>query len=290
MSSSSVSMGVSTRRRWISSEKIAQEVLENLGFKVIETRKKVILNNVEVGEIDAIAVDENGDTYAVEVKAGKADITGIRQAYINALLLNAKPIIVCKGFADDAAKELAEKLGVRVIQLSDLFLVESEELNIIVREVIEETLTEYLELFYSFSPSIKPEHLEILQAIHATSTIEDAAEKLGLDVASFMKKVDELRKLGVIPKWAKKYMSIKRVAQLLIQKQNVASALEESKKLIENTKNLYDQLKQFQNLITSLNHQLQRLNIHISKLEQLFKHLIESSEKPSVQDLTSSPP
>ncbi|MEM2512068.1 MAG: endonuclease NucS, partial [Ignisphaera sp.] len=142
MNSSSTSTGISARRRWISSEKIAQEVLENLGFKILETRKKIILNNIEVGEIDAIALDENGDAYAVEVKAGKADITGIRQAYINALLLNVKPIIVCKGFADDAARELAEKLGVRVIQLSDLFLVESEELNIIVREVIEETLTE----------------------------------------------------------------------------------------------------------------------------------------------------
>lgn len=284
MNSSSTSVGISARRRWISSEKIAQEVLENLGFKILETRKKIILNNIEVGEIDAIALDENGDAYAVEVKAGKADVTGIRQAYINALLLNAKPIIVCKGFADDAARELAEKLGVRVVQLSDLFLVESEELNIIVREVIEETLTEYLEIFYSFNPDIKHEHMEILQAIYATSTIEDAAGKLGLDVASFMKKIDELRKLSVIPKWAKKYTSIKRIAQLLIQKQNVVSALEESKKLIENTKGIYDQLKQFQNLLITLNHQLQKLNTYISKLEQLLEHAIEGNKRPGEQE------
>jgi predicted RecB family endonuclease len=118
---SSTQTSISARRRWLSSERIAQEVLETIGFKILETRKKIILNDIEIGEVDAIAVDDKGTLYAVEVKAGKADITGVRQAYINALLLNAKPVIVCKGFADDAAKELAEKLGVQVIQLSDVF-------------------------------------------------------------------------------------------------------------------------------------------------------------------------
>ncbi|MCC6016394.1 MAG: recombinase RecB [Desulfurococcaceae archaeon] len=264
---SSTQTPISARRRWLSSERIAQEVLGAIGFRVLETRKKVVLNGIEVGEIDALATDDKGDLYAVEVKAGRIDVTGIRQAYVNALLLNAKPMVVCKGFADDAAKELAEKLGVQVIQLSDIFLVESEELNIIVREVIEETLTEYLELFYSFNPNIKPEHMEILQAIYESSTIDEAAEKLGVDVSTFMKKVEDLKKIGIISKWAKKYSTIKRIAQLIIQKQNLVSALDESRKLVETAKTLYDQLKQFQNLLTTLNQQLQKIVNYISKLE-----------------------
>jgi predicted RecB family endonuclease len=279
---SSTQTSISARRRWLSSERIAQEVLETIGFKILETRKKIILNDIEIGEVDAIAVDDKGTLYAVEVKAGKADITGVRQAYINALLLNAKPVIVCKGFADDAAKELAEKLGVQVIQLSDVFLVESEELNIVVRDVIEETLTEYLELFYSFNPYIKPDYIEILQAIYATSTADEAAEKLGIDVATLMKKIDDLRKIGVIPKWAKKYSTIKRIAQLVIQKQSLASALDESKKLVENIKAIYDQLKQFQNMLTALGQQIQRISSYLSKLESK----LGKEEKTEAQNVT----
>jgi predicted RecB family endonuclease len=279
---SSTQTSISARRRWLSSERIAQEVLETIGFKILETRKKIILNDIEIGEVDAIAVDDKGTLYAVEVKAGKADITGVRQAYINALLLNAKPVIVCKGFADDAAKELAEKLGVQVIQLSDVFLVESEELNIVVRDVIEETLTEYLELFYSFNPYIKPDYIEILQTIYATSTADEAAEKLGIDVATLMKKIDDLRKIGVIPKWAKKYSTIKRIAQLVIQKQSLASALDESKKLVENIKAIYDQLKQFQNMLTALGQQIQRISSYLSKLESK----LGKEEKTEAQNVT----
>jgi len=279
---SSTQTSISARRRWLSSERIAQEVLETIGFKILETRKKIILNDIEIGEVDAIAVDDKGTLYAVEVKAGKADITGVRQAYINALLLNAKPVIVCKGFADDAAKELAEKLGVQVIQLSDVFLVESEELNIVVRDVIEETLTEYLELFYSFNPYIKPDYIEILQTIYATSTADEAAEKLGIDVTTLMKKIDDLRKIGVIPKWAKKYSTIKRIAQLVIQKQSLASALDESKKLVENIKAIYDQLKQFQNMLTALGQQIQRISSYLSKLESK----LGKEEKTEAQNVT----
>lgn len=265
--SSTNTIQLSTRRRWLASEKIALDTLEKLGYKVIETRKKIVLNGIEVGEVDIVATDSNGNIYAIEVKAGKADISGIRQAYVNAFLINAKPLIICKGFADDAAKELAEKLNVLVIQLSDIFLIESEELNIIVRDVVEETLTEYLELFYGFNPNIKQEHIEILNAIYLSSTIDEAAEKLSLDIPMLMKKLDDLKRLGVIPKWAKKYNSIKRVAQILIQRQYMISALEESKKLIDMMKNIIDQTKQIQSLISTLNQQLQKLVSSLSRLE-----------------------
>lgn len=77
-----------------------------MGYRVVETRKKVMLNGVEVGEIDAVVVDEANTLWGVEIKAGRIDVTGIRQAYVNALVAGVKPMVVCKGFADDLLKSL----------------------------------------------------------------------------------------------------------------------------------------------------------------------------------------
>jgi len=263
----SSSPSMSPRKRWIASEKIAVGVLEELGYRVIETGRKVVINNVEVGEIDAMATDPSGELYAVEIKAGRVDVSGIRQAYVNSILVGAKPLVVCKGFADDAARELAERLGVKVIQLSDVFLVESEELYTIVREVIEETLVDYLEIFYGYAPQLKTEHYEVLEAIRSTSTIEEAASKLGLDPAGLARRIDELRRQGVIPKWASKYASVKRVAQLLVQKQSVSSALDESRRLLEQLKGVEEQLRSLQLAIQGVNQQLKRLLDLLSRVE-----------------------
>jgi predicted RecB family endonuclease len=259
--------GLSARRRWVASEKIALGVLEELGYSIVETGKKIILNGVEVGEVDVVAVDSSNDKYAVEVKAGRIDVSGVRQAFVNAMILGAKPLVVCKGFADEAARELAEKLGVRVIQLSDVFLVESEEIYTIVREVIEETLTDYLEVFYGFNPQLKQEQVDVLYAIYSSQTIDEAAGKLGLDPAGLARKIDELRKQGVIPKWAIKYPSVKRIATIIINRQSVISALEESRKLVESVKQLEEQLKSIQSILPLINQQLKKLQEVVSKLE-----------------------
>ncbi|MEM1612202.1 MAG: recombinase RecB [Desulfurococcaceae archaeon] len=259
--------GLSPRRKWIASEKIALGVLEELGYRVLEVGKKIELGGVEVGEIDVIVADSAGELYAVEVKAGKIDVSGIRQAYVNALLVGTRPMVVCKGFADDAAKGLAERLGVRVIQLSDVFLVESEEIYTIVREVIEETLTDYLEVFYGYSPQLKPEHFEILNAIYTSTTVDEAAEKLGVDVSVFAKRIEELKKQNIVPRWASKYNTVKRVAQILLHRQSITSALEESRKLVEVVRALEDQFKALQGTLHSLNQQIQKLTALITKLE-----------------------
>ncbi|MEM4717543.1 MAG: restriction endonuclease [Desulfurococcaceae archaeon] len=263
-----MSSSLSSKRRSTASEKIAIGVLEELGYKVLETSKKISINGIEVGEIDAIAIDQSGEQYAVEVKAGRIDVSGIRQAYVNALLVGCKPLVVSKGFSDDAAKELAEKLNVKVIQLSDVFLVESEELYIVIREIIEETLTDYLEVFYGFNPNVKQEYLQILEAISRSPTISEAAEKLGLEVSGLAKKIDELKRLGIIPRWATKYNTVKQVSQLLIQRHAFHSAQEESKKIIEYAKTLEELFKQLQYNISQLNTQLQRLLYHLSEDKQ----------------------
>ncbi|WP_440059434.1 recombinase RecB [Thermogladius sp. 4427co] len=259
--------GFSSRRKGAISERIAVRVLEELGFRVIETDRKIVVNNIEVGQVDAVVSDESGKTYAVEVKAGKVDVGGVRQAYVNAILLGASPLIVCKGFADDAARELAEKLGVRVIQLSDVFLVESEELYAIIRDVIEEALTDYLELFYSYSPRLKQEYAEILRAIHSSSNIEEAAGSLGIEVSELVKRIDEMKRSGVLPRWASKYSSIKRVATILLQKQALASALEETRRLAEQVRTLEESLKTIQGLAQALSQQVKKLTEYIENLE-----------------------
>jgi predicted RecB family endonuclease len=268
LSSSEKSKILSARRRGFASERIAIGVLEELGYRVLETSKKIVLGNTEIGEVDVLVEDSSGEKYAVEVKAGRLDVGGVRQAYVNALVLGVKPMVVCKGFADDAARELAEKLGVRVVQLSDVFIVESEEIYSIVREVVEEVLTEYFELFYGYTIQLKQEHYELLSTIYSSSNIEEAAEKLNVDTSTLAKRIDELRRQGIIPKWASKYSSVRRIAQILLQKQSVTSALEESKKLAENLKSIVDQLKSIQTTLYSLTQQLTKIQQAFSKLEK----------------------
>ncbi|MEL9940416.1 MAG: recombinase RecB [Ignisphaera sp.] len=250
---------LSPSRKWLSSERIALRVLEELGFRILETRKKVLVNGIEVGEIDAIVEDSNGDKWGVEIKAGRIDVSGIRQVYVNSIIENVKPMVVCKGFADDAAKELAEKLGIKVIELSDVFLVDSEELETIVREVIENAFADFLELLFTMPINIKQEWLEVLKAIANSQTIDEACEKLGIDVNTLARRLDEMRGAGVIPKWAKKFASIKRIAQMIVHRQTMIHAIEESRKIAETLKNLNVQLHQLSQLLPSIQKSLKSI-------------------------------
>ena len=117
-------------------EDIVIKYLESQGFEILRRRHRIFLNGVEVGEVDIIA-ERDGEVYAVEVKAGRADISAIRQAYVNATLLNAKPMIVCRGFANEEARELANRLGVEVVVLPDYALVTLEELENLVQAAVE---------------------------------------------------------------------------------------------------------------------------------------------------------
>ncbi|MCC6053108.1 MAG: recombinase RecB, partial [Desulfurococcaceae archaeon] len=71
MSSSERPRVLSSKRRGLASERIAIGVLEDMGFRIVETGKKIVINNTEIGEIDAIVEDQSGEKYAVEVKAGR---------------------------------------------------------------------------------------------------------------------------------------------------------------------------------------------------------------------------
>ncbi|MFN3804082.1 MAG: restriction endonuclease [Pyrobaculum sp.] len=109
-------------------ERYVVDLLPSLGFTPKAVRYKIYREGVEVGEVDILAVDERGETYAIEVKAGRVDISGIRQAYINARLLEARPLVIARGYADEGAKELARELGVEVILLPDYIFLSIDDL------------------------------------------------------------------------------------------------------------------------------------------------------------------
>lgn len=109
-------------------ETFVLDLLPALGLTPLAHRYKIMRDGVEVGEVDVLAEDSSKRLYAVEIKAGKVDVSGIRQAYVNAKLLNATPMVICRGYADESAKKLAEELGIEVVTLPDYVFLSIDEL------------------------------------------------------------------------------------------------------------------------------------------------------------------
>ena len=207
--------GLSGRRRWYASERIAFKLLEEMGYHVIETHKKIVIDDVEVGEVDAIALGPDNEYYAVEVKAGRLDVHGVRQVASNAMLLGMKPLAICKGFADDAARKVAEKLRVKVIELSDVFLVDAEELEEIVYGAALDAFSETLRIL--IDPSIKTPvtYLDYLKSIARSDNLHDAAARLNKDIKDLLPVLSWLRSLSPIARRGG-YRSIRLIASLVL--------------------------------------------------------------------------
>ncbi len=216
------------KRKWLASEKLAATLLEEMGYRILERHRKVIVEGVEVGEIDLIALGPDGRTYAVEVKAGRADVTAVRQTYVNAVLVGAKPLIVAKGFADESAEKLARELDVKLIALSDVFLVDAEELEEVVFNSVLDALANFI-LLLSKVCEITDEEATLLNAIASSATVKEAAERLGLDVADLMKRVAELRSKGKLPQWsADTWLRLKLAATVVTALRRFKSCLKGS--------------------------------------------------------------
>ena len=271
---------LSSNQRWHSSERIAQKLLEDMGLKIIETNKKVVINNVEVGEVDIVARDDEGNMYAVEVKAGKLDVTGVRQAYVNAVLLGMRPMVICKGFADDAAHELASRLGVKVIQLSDIFLVESEELEIIIREAVEDATSSIFELALEPLPTIRDNERRLIEVLASAHSLQDAASKLDIPLEILLKNIDALRSQGVIPKWARKWSSIKRCAQILNTKIKIYDQ-------IATLQQTLDRMQQIMPMVTKLNNALKQILNTTENILRLLEALEAQMQRIGLQGLGS---
>ena len=222
--------------RWRSSEKIALEFLKNQGFEIMETNKKITIDGVEVSEVDAIAIGPSGEKYAVEIKAGKIDVNGIRQAIINADLAGAKPLIIAKGFADEAAEALARKYNVKTFLLSDTFLVDAEELEIIVETALINLLEKIIDILYV--DRIKPEHAKIVRAIATSRDAYEAAQKLGMTIKELYMSIKKMKEDGIIPPRLSKYSSIRFAAKLLILKNEIYAKIEKVEELINKMETL----------------------------------------------------
>ncbi|MCE4612907.1 MAG: YraN family protein [Desulfurococcales archaeon] len=183
-----------SRRVWRSSEGIASWLLEDLGFSIIEHNKRIILEGLEVGEVDIVA-EKDGVLYAVEVKAGRADVGSVKQAYVNASLLKAKPLIIARG-ADERALAVAEKLGVEVILLPDLLVGGVDEIRAIVREAVVEAILGIARLFVECR-ELGPEDEELLQAIASNETLGEAAKTLGIDIRTAARRLALLKDRGI---------------------------------------------------------------------------------------------
>ena len=176
-------------------EDLAVHLLEDLGFEVRERRKRVLVEGVEVAEVDIIAT-RGGELYAVEVKSGKISVSDVRQAYANAALLNAKPLIVCRGFSDESSEKAARALGVEVLVMDDyLAFTRPEELYKVVEAAICRLLTVLLSTRLAL---VRGEDLAILKALAYSVTFKEAAEKLGVTEGELGKAVADLRRRGVL--------------------------------------------------------------------------------------------
>ncbi len=175
-------------------EMLAEALLAERGFTVIQRRYTLEKEGVRLAEIDLLA-EKNGVRYAVEVKTGRVSTTDIRQAYSNAQLLGARPLIVAKEFADKSAEKYAEELGVEVLRIPDYLLVTPEELETATARAMERALDD------AVPPNplaLERGDIPVLEALASSSGFEEAAGRLGLSAAEFVRKIAELRGRGLL--------------------------------------------------------------------------------------------
>lgn len=177
-------------------EDYVAELLSRFGFRIIDRRVKVMSNGVEVGEVDLLAEDECGNRYSIEVKSGKVDVSGVRQAYTNAKLINAKPLIVARGFSNDSSRALAEELGVRVIELEESVVLKPDELRSTIESAIYSVIDELANALVTILSM--GEMSNIADAINQCSDWGCVCSKLGLSGDECGRWISELKdKLGL---------------------------------------------------------------------------------------------
>ncbi len=178
-----------------STEEIAERILSEQEFEILERRKILIKDTVPIAEIDILA-KKNNELYAIEVKSGKISVTDIRQTYTNAMLINAKPLIVGKGFSDKASELTAKLLNVEVLTLDEYFsFISLEELT----ASIDSTFINILSNLFSFDLShIKPEDIKIIYALATSNSFSDAAKTLSIDKKDLGKIISGLKKRKII--------------------------------------------------------------------------------------------
>ncbi|MCP8323477.1 MAG: restriction endonuclease [Candidatus Methylarchaceae archaeon HK02M2] len=211
-----------------SSERIARGIVEKLGYKILETNKMVFVDEAEAFEVDIIAQSPEGEKYCVEAKAGRAGVSDVRRVFADSELLGLKPMLVCKGFTDEAAEAVAKELGVKMIELSEFYLLlEPEELEVIVRKAMKDVLSEYG--FYPFPPweEIKEEDWELIEGICGAESFTEATHLLHMTSEELGQKIGVLRDKGVFPQREQSFLDLKRHSQQIIYRYFLVRRLDE---------------------------------------------------------------
>ncbi len=214
-----------------SSERIAEGILDRLGYEILERNKKIAIDETEAFEVDFIVKGSKGVKYSVEVKAGRASVSDLRQIYADSKILNLRPMIVCKDLADDAAKAVAEELKIKVLKFSEYFmLLEPEELETIVRSAMRDVLNEYG--LHPIPPldAIEKSDMRILRKVASGSTVNEAAEELDLNIESLGMRFGEMRRKGILPKQPQDFATLRKYCQQIIYRYDLLGRLERIEK------------------------------------------------------------
>jgi predicted RecB family endonuclease len=223
-----------SRVRGRSSERIARGVLERLGYKILETNKKIVVDEAEAFEVDILALSPEGERCCVEVKAGSASVSDIRQVFADSKILKLKPLLVCKGFADKAADAVARELDVDVVRLSEYYiLLEPEELEVVVRTAVQDVLDSYG--FYPLPAwrELGEEDFELMQMIAEAEVFTEAAKSLDLSTEELGQRIGELREKGFFPQRGQDFTALKRHSQQIIHRYALLHRLDEIEKRLK---------------------------------------------------------
>jgi predicted RecB family endonuclease len=221
-----------SKMKGLSSERIAKRLLESRGFHILSTKHIIKEGEEKVAEVDIIAENSYNERYAVEVKAGKGDVNSIRQTFANAKLCRYKPMLICKGYADNAARKAALKLDVRVVELSEYYLLlEPEELESIIKKCVEEVFETHG--FLPYSAEVDDKDRKLLKAISKAKNFDEAAEHININRKDFGKKIEDLTTRGILPKRSLSFGDLKRCSSSILARSEIISKLNEIERRIK---------------------------------------------------------
>ncbi|MFP3951748.1 MAG: hypothetical protein ACLFVP_06395 [Candidatus Bathyarchaeia archaeon] len=210
-----------------SSEEIARGVLEELGYKILDTNKMVSFQESEAFEVDIVVEGPDDKRYCVEVKSGEVGVSDVRHAFANGEALGMEPLLVSKGFANDAASALAEELGVVLVRLGEYYsLLEPEELQVVLKTAIKQVLDEYGFYPLPSRASLSEEDWEMLNSLAESESFQNLEGITDLDSQELGWRLGELRDKGVLPRKSQSLQELRNHARRVIDTYSVEKRLE----------------------------------------------------------------
>ncbi len=204
-------------------------MLDSMGYAIIEANHELHSKGETIAEIDILA-EKDGVRYAVEVKAGRANLSSVRQAYANAQLAGMQPMLICKK-ADDAVRESAAQLDVSIIAFSEYhLLLEPEELESIIKTCMEETMEQYG--FLPYNVSLDERDRKVLHALATTGDFAAAAKKLDMNDDELGRELTRLSDRSVLPKRSLSFSDLKRCAGQILARQELLERLDRIETLL----------------------------------------------------------